>query len=236
MSMLTRYRRSGGFMQLLQLIETCNPEKQDKLLKNIQNEDPRWAKELMAKMLTMEKVLSWDESTLSDICTNTQELTLAVALHGFDKEENQKLTKMLSHSQQRKIFDLKSEKNPSPGEVHTAKMKIIENVRKMILAGEIYLKKIDPDLLIEDDIEEKLDTMPNMSKTSDFSVPEMEVPFVKTDDLESGEVKENLLKAIQRINKLNSEVQKLQRENSKIKQENAQLKQKIIKAKTFLAA
>ena len=48
--------------------------------------------------------------------------------------------------------------------------------------------------------------------------------------------KENLLKAIQKINKLNGEIQRAQRENMRLKQENQELKQKIIKAKTFLAA
>ena len=37
--MLTRYRRPGGFLNLLKLIETCGGAKQDKLLKTISDED-----------------------------------------------------------------------------------------------------------------------------------------------------------------------------------------------------
>lgn len=236
MAMLTRYRKSGGFLQLLQLIETCNEAKQEKLLENVRNENARWAQEIVNKMLSIERILSWDANVLSDISTQLQDLTLAVAFHGFSKEQISKFTELFSHTQKRKIEDLQAEKNPTPGEIATAHMKIIEEVRSMITNGEIYIKNIDPDLMIEDDIEEKLEKMPSMSNSSEFAVAEMVMPEPKTENLKDGEAKENLVKAVQQIRKLKDELMKSQRDNMRLKQENQQLKQKISKAKTFLAA
>ncbi len=206
MAMLTRYRKSGGFLQLLQLIETCNEAKKEKLLENVRNENARWAQEIVNKMLSMERILSWDANVLSDISTQLQDLTLAVAFHGFSEEQINKFTELFSHTQKRKIEDLQAEKNPTPGEIATAHMKIIEEVRSMITNGEIYIKNIDPDLMIEDDIEEKLEKMPSMSNSSEFAVAEMVMPEPKTENLKDGEAKENLVKAVQQIRKLKDEL------------------------------
>lgn len=236
MSMLTRYRRAGGFVQLLQLIETCEPKKQAKLLETVENEDPRWAREISKKMLTLSKVLSWDGPTLGEVCFKLQDLTLAVAFHGLTSAQEEKFLETFSHTQRRRITDLKAEKSPSDAEIKTAFNKLLETVREMISHGELNLKALDPSLIIEDDIEEKLNELPNFENSREFGIAEMAMPSAKTEDLEKGEVKEGLLKAVQRIKSLNAELLKIQKENIKLKQENQQLKQKILKAKTYLAA
>lgn len=93
MSMLTRYKRSGGFVQLLQLIETCDNKKQEKLLENIKNEDPKWEEAIREKCLSIKKIFSWDADTLSDILMSTQELTVAITFYGLSEEERNKATK-----------------------------------------------------------------------------------------------------------------------------------------------
>ena len=101
MSMLSRYRKSGGFVQILQLIETCGKKKQDNFLRMIEEEDPKWAEALQEKMLTMDKILDWDDNTVAEIFSRVQEMTLATAAHGFTPEQYEKVTKMFSHSQKR---------------------------------------------------------------------------------------------------------------------------------------
>lgn len=156
MSMLSRYKKSGGFKQLLNLIETCGAAKQEKFLTMIEAEDPRWAKALKQKMLSLEKIFNWNDMVLAEIAVRLQELTLATALHGLSPEQNQRLMKTFSHSQRRKIDDIFNTKKPSPGEISTMFMKIIEQVRGLISDGYIRVQEFDPEMVIESDIEDML--------------------------------------------------------------------------------
>src|SRR5687768_10826919 len=92
MSMLSRYRKQGGFQQLLQLIETCTSQKREQLLKLIEAEDPAWAKLINTKMVTLEKVFSWDASHVAEVTSQLVPRTLAVLLHGLPKEALDKST------------------------------------------------------------------------------------------------------------------------------------------------
>lgn len=156
MSMIDRYKKSGGFLQLLQVLETCGPQKKEKFLKMIQDESPAWAEALEKKMLSMERIFKWDANTIAEIMVRLPEATLAVALKGFSKEQNEMIFKTFSASQKRRIDDLASEKNPNAGEIAAAFMKIMEEVRAMVKNGYLRFDKFDPDLIVEDGIEEKL--------------------------------------------------------------------------------
>lgn len=172
MSMLTRYQKSGGFIQLLQLIETCGKQKQDNFLQIIEKENAEWAATLRTKMLTLEKVLKWDNATLAEVAVRLQELTLATALHGFKPEDGDRLMQTFTHSQKRIIEDLKKSKVPTPAEINAAFMKILVEVRNMITQGYIRLEKIDPDLIIAEDIEDKIgkDTVKKNDDSNDFQI------------------------------------------------------------------
>lgn len=60
MGMLDRYKKKGGFVQLLQLIETSPSKKQEQFLGLIAEESPAWEDTLRKKILTIDKVYSWD--------------------------------------------------------------------------------------------------------------------------------------------------------------------------------
>lgn len=156
MGMLDRYKKSGGFLQLLNLIETCGPEKQQKFLGMIQQEDATWSAAIQQKMLTIPKILSWPDETLAEIFSRVQELTLATALYGLGPEVKARLFKYFSHAQQRRIQDIMDEKNPSNAEVASTYTKIIEEVRQLVKDGYLKLEKIDPELGIPEDVEELL--------------------------------------------------------------------------------
>ena len=154
--MLDRYRKPGGYVQLLNLLETSGKEKQEKFLNLIRQEDARWADSIEKKMLSIKTIFSWNQETIAEIIGVLQEMTVAVAMHGFDEETKAKIYATLSHSQKRKIDDLFSTHKPTAAEISTMYMKIITEVRKMISDGRLRMDKIDPELIIEYGIEEKL--------------------------------------------------------------------------------
>ena len=156
MAMLTRYQKSGGFIQLVQLIETCGKQKQDNFLQMIESEDPRWAHAIREKMLTMEKIFSWENSIVSEIAGRLQELTLATAMHGLKQEERDRLLATYTHSQRRNIEDLFKSKAPLPTEISSAYIKILQEVRNMISHGYLRVEKFAPDLIIPESFEDKL--------------------------------------------------------------------------------
>jgi hypothetical protein len=157
MGMLDRYRKTGGFIQLVTLLETCGPTKQEKFLEIIRQEEPIWAETLKTKVLDINRIFSWRDDVLAEVVGTLQDLCLAVAIHAADEPMKARFIGMLSHGRRRKIDDLLGRTPPTPAEVTTMHMKIVETVRKMAIDGFLRFEKFDIDLLIEDGIEEKLD-------------------------------------------------------------------------------
>ena len=75
MGMIDRYRKTGGFVQLVALVETCPPAKQEKFLEIIKGEDARWSEAVRTKLLSMEKIYSWSNEVLAEIFGTLQDLT-----------------------------------------------------------------------------------------------------------------------------------------------------------------
>ncbi len=156
MGTLDRYQKTGGFMQLLQLIETCGPAKKEKFLSMVREEDPRWSEAIQKKMLTMERIMSFSDEVISEIAGGLQDLTIAIAFHGFKPEERQRFYRTFSFSQRRKIDDLFEVNHPSPADISAAFIKIITEVRKLIHDGALRADKVDPEVFVEDAIEDAL--------------------------------------------------------------------------------
>lgn len=156
MSMLDRYRKTGGFYQLVSLVETCAPAKQEKFIELIRAESPAWADAIKMKMLDINRIYSWNDETLAEIVGTLQDLTVATALHVAPENIKARLLSYLTHGRRRKIDDLHGNSQPSPGEIASTHMKIVETVRKMAHDGFIRLEKVDPPLFIDDKIEEEL--------------------------------------------------------------------------------
>jgi hypothetical protein len=167
MSMLDRYRKPGGFLQLLNLIETCGSAKQEKFLAMIREEDPRWADAIEKKSLSIKRIFSWNQDTLAEVIGNLQDLNVAVILHGLDNESKEKVYKTFTHGHRRKVDDLFQTQKPTPGELTTMFMKVLVEVRKMITDGHLRMDKIDADLVVPDDIEEQLKKVPKDAMSED---------------------------------------------------------------------
>lgn len=169
--MLDRYRKPGGFVQLLALIETCHQTKQEKLLEIIAQEDVRWSDTVRAKMLSIDRIYSWNNETLAEIFGTLQDLTVAVALSAAAPEFKTRVTGFFTNGRIRKIEDLLTSKGPTPAEVAATHMKIVETVRKMGSDGFLRFEKIDPMLVVGDDIDETLSHAPMAGDSSKKATP-----------------------------------------------------------------
>lgn len=149
MSTLARFRRSGGLMQLLQLIETSENEKQRHLLDLVGKEDPGWAHLIKKKSLSVKRILSWPEAVLSQILLQYP-VSFAVSLSFVvDGEQFSKIERCLPRHQQRDFYRLRADHRPNQQERWTAQVKLIQIARELSNSGSIRLSTFDPVLEID---------------------------------------------------------------------------------------
>ncbi|MGZ3775778.1 MAG: FliG C-terminal domain-containing protein [Pseudobdellovibrionaceae bacterium] len=230
MAMLDRYKKKGGFFQLLQLLETSPTAKREQFLALIAAESPAWEEALRKRMLTINRVYSWEPQFLVEIFSRLSPLTLANALHGNSAEDNEKLLSCLPPISRRRISDQIADSNPIPAEKNTCIAKILSEVRGFALHGILRLDKIDPDLAIPDNIEEMLNVSgfilnPEMENSND-ETKTMDLPTNGSDTaiaLKSTDQTENeFLK--RKISQLATEVNSLKNENQILKDKLFQIK------------
>lgn len=234
MAMLDRYKKKGGFFQLLQLIETSPSKKQEQFLTLIAEESPAWEETLRKKILTIEKVYSWDSQFLVEIFSRLQPLTLSNALKGNPEEQVESLLSCLPPISKRKIADLMADSNPTAAERITCVMKIVTEVRGFAAQGLIKLDKIDPELHIPENIEELLNTSIISSMISDMEprkkveLPSQGAASASVEENTSSGASVSHLQDIEflkrKCNQLASEVNALKHENSVLKDKLSQIK------------
>lgn len=171
MGMLDRYKKKGGFVQLLTLIETSGKQKQDQFLGLIAQENPVWEQTLRQKMLSLDRVLAWNPIYLGEVTARVQPLTLATVVAGLSEEKSKLLMNSLSASEKRKIQQIVDEKKPSPAEVSSCVMKFLGETRGFIMGGILKMDKVEPEMLIAENIEEQLNNAPMT-----FAVPTAPAP------------------------------------------------------------
>lgn len=241
MGTLDRYKKSGGFLQLLQLIETCGPQKQEKFLNMVKEEDAVWSEAIEKKIITMDKILSWSDEAISEIAGNLQDLTLAVAFHGFKPEARQRFFRSFSFAKRRKIEDLFEIQKPSPADVTSAYIKIFIEVRGLISQGILRADKIDSEVLVEDNIEEKLKKIegiqvksaPEKSQGEKSDVVKAEKAEEENETLaETSHIDSNMQEELKGLRK---KFLLLKNENQSLKQDVHNLKAKIEQIKKIAA-
>ena len=215
MGMLLRYQRPGGFIQLLQLIETCGKQKQDSFLNIIESEDPRWAHAVREKMLSMERIFSWDDNAIAEIFARMSLLTLATAMHGLSQEHIDRFLKTFSHAQKRNLDDLFNAKTPPAAEISAAFLKILQEARAMMIQGYLKVEKFAPQLLIPENYEESL--IGNVEK----KVRAQPAPKVETKSTPTPSTEPSQVQVLQ------NKIRQLHDENAKLKAELSELKRVI---------
>ncbi len=153
MGMVDRYKKAGGFVQLIQVIETCNSKKREQFMKIISEENPEWADALNQKCLTFDKILSWKAEAILEIIASVNMLSFTAALKSLDPEKLELFLQKVSN-QDRKKFELAlAEAKPSPNEISASVTKVIGETRLLFVQGSLKADKIDPQLAIPDDYE-----------------------------------------------------------------------------------
>jgi ribosomal protein S15P/S13E len=247
MGMLDRYKKRGGFLQLLQLVETALAKKQEQFLGIIEGESKVWADTIREKLITIDRVYSWDSSIHSEIFSRLPTLTLAASLHGMDQETVDALLACLPPISRRKITDTIAELSPSPAEKATCNIKIISEIRSYVSQGVLKLDRIDPSLVIPDNIEEKINTAATavvMSKVNQTDSPSSVSTSPKPAQQDTGKIKvaeqakessndSNLftphdIEILRRkINQLNSELNALKHDNSALRDKLSLIKKMV---------
>lgn len=157
MAMLDRYKKTGGFIQLLILLETSSPQKQGRFLEIIRQEDPRWADALTAKLIDINRILTWSDSAISEVTGSMLDINIAAILSWLTAEQGERLLNTLGSIKRRKVLDLFEGSNkPSAAEVASSFNKMYETVRRLAQEGTLRFDKIDPFLHIDSDIEDRL--------------------------------------------------------------------------------
>lgn len=151
MSVLARYRKPGGFRQLLLLIETSQPVKQEKLLEVVAKEDPDWAELLRQKKIDAEMILSWDPSHLVVVFEHMNERHCAAIFKHIGVELIKDYSNLF---REEKYRDLKNEvddgRDPTDAEVRAAHNHMIETVRYLDEEKKLNLRFINPELDMSD--------------------------------------------------------------------------------------
>jgi len=152
MSMLNRFRKQGGFQQLLTLIETCDPAKQKNLLHLVGVEDPGWAHLVKIKCLTLDRIFSWPDSIIHEIMPLLPEKVMVVLHSSLDPMQREKFRSSLPHMQLRNLDDQFSSSSATPSELNAARIKLFQIVRDLESEGKIKFQTFDPILMIDPSI------------------------------------------------------------------------------------
>lgn len=157
MAMLDRYKKAGGFIQLLNLLETSSPQKQERFLEIIRQEDPRWADALSAKIIDLNRILTWSDSAISEVTGSMLDINIAAILSWVTAEQRERLLRTLGIIKRRKVLDIyESSNKPGAADVATSFNKMYETVRRLAQDGTLRFDKIDPLMHIDNDIEDRL--------------------------------------------------------------------------------
>lgn len=184
MSLLERYKKPGGFNQLLTLLETCGPAKKEKFLKMISEESLDWFNALKTRILSLEIILNWPQEYITELTSRAQPITIAAISKGsLSEEQIKKLIHGLSHGQLAKIREISENKNFTTNEISSSVEKFLGEVRTHIAHGVIKLEKFAPDLVVSSEIEELLAKkgIPSNSIEKSSLRPESEIDTSSTD-------------------------------------------------------
>jgi hypothetical protein len=223
MSMVARYKKNGGFVQLLQVMETCGQKKYEQFIAIIAAEDPNWAQAIKDKMITFDRIINWDNATLMEVLAQVNTLAFGSALKSLPDEKLIFFIEKLSPQDKRKLELQMSDINPTTNESNSAVTKVISETRGLITTGVLKVEKIDPRLAIPENFEDKLSSGP-----IDFNSPEGLSNEVGPASIGPSAT---AVSAAFEIDKLQKKLTLVTKELQSLKQENIVMKDKLDKIK-----
>lgn len=157
MAMVDRYKKSGGFLQLVQVIETCNQKKREQFMNIITEESPNWAEALNQKCITFDKIISWKPEVILDIIASVNTLSFSAALKSLNAEQLEIFLQKLSHQDRKKMELAMQESNPNPNEIFSSVLKVISETRGLMVQGTLKAERVDANLVIPEEFESMLE-------------------------------------------------------------------------------
>ena len=225
MAMVDRYKKAGGFIQLIQVIETCNQKKREQFMTIITEESPTWAEALIQKSISFEKILSWKAEVHLDIMASVNMLSFSAALKSLTPEALDAFLQKLAHQDKRKIETAMQEGNSNPGEIASSVLKVISETRALIIQGTLKMDRIDPQLVIPEDIESSLEKT-EQSRQAGANLS-FDTPGVSSGGGFGGAAANTSVE----IDKLQKKLVLMSKEVQLLKQENIVMKDKLDKIK-----
>ena len=224
MAMVDRYKKAGGFIQLIQVIETCNQKKREQFMSIISDESPEWADGLNQKSITFDKIISWKAEIILDIMASVNTLSFSAALKSLSPETLATFLAKLSHQDRKKIELQMAESNPNPNEVFSSVLKVISETRNLLVQGTLKADKIDAQLVIPDDYESMLEKAEQARQAgSSLSFDGPSIHFGAAANVSTNGTVE--------LDKMKSKLVLLSKEVQTLKQENQVMKDKLEKIK-----
>lgn len=220
MSMIERYKKKGGFVQLLNLIETTGKEKQDKFMKLIAEEAPNWEAEVRKKMLSLDKIATWNESYLAEIFPRIPAVQMAMLIGGLPEDKAQLFLKVLNFKERKAVDEILEDKKPTPAETSAGIMKLFAEIRKMVQEGSLKFEKFDESMVIPDDIEEKLASGKTVMTHKEFQSIPVDAPPAGT----PANVAEEMMQLRRKLVQMTQETVRLNQENTVLRDKLEQIK------------
>lgn len=235
MAMVDRYRKAGGFVQLLQVIETCGPKKREQFMGIISQESPHWAEAINQKSLNYEKILSWPPEFLLEVVTVNM-LSFATALKGLQPAQLATFLSKFAHQDKGKIEKAMVELTPGVPEISASQMKVITDTRNLMISGALKAEKIDPNLVIPHEFEATLQKGGGSSSISSSGGAEASsAGSAAVNDIVAAALNHNAnstsTTTAAEVEKLQKKLTLLSKEFQTLKQENLILKDKLDKIK-----
>lgn len=157
MNSLQRYKKPGGFNQLLTLIEGFGAQKRQKFLEMIEVESLAWANALREKIITVEKINRWPDEVILEVMKMLPEKLMVFSLQALAESRREPLMALFPQSEKRRITLVLSEGTPTTEEMSAAMNKFIETARRMINDRILQVDKFDMSLFIPAEFEAKIE-------------------------------------------------------------------------------
>lgn len=208
--MLDRYRKAGGFVQLVNLIETCGKEKQEKLLATVRSEDPAWEEAIRSKLLSVQRVLGWNPVYVGEVVARMPHINLVTMLHGVPKEKWDTILGTMTQIGRRQVEQAVELSKPGAADIAASMAKFLTETRQLANQGILRFDKVDPELMIEEGIEEII---------GNNSIARMIASDPVAENKESNTLQAVDMVGGSEIMELRKRVQQLERENAVFKKE-----------------
>lgn len=147
MSMLARYKKGGGIIELVKLVEDSPEPKRTQLLDMIRREDPDFAVRVEARLFGYENLKTLEENLLAEIISSSAAKFVAMAMVN---EPDANFIKLVEKCIGKNFQEYKAEKElfvstpPSPGQIDAARKKLVAEARKLESDGKIKLPFTEP--------------------------------------------------------------------------------------------